>query len=257
MQRDEATNMTYIVRAEDKETKNHKEVDGSIISGFMPEIPNSKMCPVQSFLTYLYSLSPDSNSLWQSPKFTEFPANPRIRHWYGLTPVGHNPLEVFVSKIADKCGLKEHKYTNHCLRVTAINILTEHQFSNKEIMAITGHKSSSSLEIYQRVGKESKIKMGKTLGTTLITKPQLAIEAPDQILAIEAPQKSPLKAIENVQETSTIDNNALQNLVNLPEKENQLVPYDSNTVEFEQEDPLGLPDEQLIKIIQDCEEANE
>ena len=94
--RDSDTNLTYIVKAEDEETKNHKEIDGSIITAFMPEIPNSKMCPVQSFLTYLYSLSPESEYLWQTPKFTEFPANPRVRHWYGPGPVGHNTLECFV-----------------------------------------------------------------------------------------------------------------------------------------------------------------
>ena len=42
------SNVLYICKFVDEETKNHKETDGSIITRFMPEIPNCKMCPVQS-----------------------------------------------------------------------------------------------------------------------------------------------------------------------------------------------------------------
>ena len=76
LKRDPDTNLCYIVKVVDEETKNHKETDKDIITGFMPEIPNCKMCPVQSFLTYLYSLSPECENLWQVPKFTNFPTNP-------------------------------------------------------------------------------------------------------------------------------------------------------------------------------------
>ena len=68
------------MKVEDEETKNHKETDAPIVSGFMPEIPNCKICPVQLFLTYLYSLSPNNDNLRQSPKFTEFPGNPYVCH---------------------------------------------------------------------------------------------------------------------------------------------------------------------------------
>ena len=51
LKRDPDTNFCYIVKVVDEETKNHKETDKDIITGFMPEIPNCKMCPVQSFLT--------------------------------------------------------------------------------------------------------------------------------------------------------------------------------------------------------------
>ena len=103
LKKDPDTEFCYIAKVVDEETKNHKETDNDIITGFMPEIPNCKMCPVQSFLTYLYSLSPECENLWQVPKFTDFPANPRIRTYYGLTPTGHNTLEGFVGKIAKDC----------------------------------------------------------------------------------------------------------------------------------------------------------
>ena len=101
---DTETSLSYIAKVVDEETKNHKETDQDIITGFMPEIPNSKMYPVQSFLTYLYSLSSECESLWQVPKFTDFPANPRIWTYYGPTPMGHNTLKCFVTKLAQDIG---------------------------------------------------------------------------------------------------------------------------------------------------------
>ena len=115
------------MKVEDEETKNHKETDAPIVSGFMPEIPNCKMCPVQSFLTYLYSLSPNNDNLRQSPKFTEFPGNPHVCHWYGPGAVGHNQLDTFVSRMSQKSSLEDFKYTNHSLHVTTITALTKKQ----------------------------------------------------------------------------------------------------------------------------------
>ena len=64
---DRDTDISYITRAEDEEIKNHKELDRSmdITSGYMPEMTGSKYCPVQSFLTYLYSLDLKVPFLWQ------------------------------------------------------------------------------------------------------------------------------------------------------------------------------------------------
>ena len=162
------TGVKYLERIEDEETKNHKEVDGQIVSGYMPEISyDNKLCPVSSYLTYLYSLSKDNNILSQSPKFTNFSEDPRVRTYYDPSDVGHNTHENFVSRIAKNCGLEEFGYTNHSLCVTAINTLTHNDFSNKQITSITGHKSSTSLETYQRVSPSEKIQMGISLGSSL------------------------------------------------------------------------------------------
>ena len=89
----------------------------------MPEMKENKMCPVQSYLTYLYSLSKDSDHLWQTPKFTKFPQDPRVRTWYRPASIGHNPHESFVSRSTKSAGLEKFKYTNDCLRDTAITNL--------------------------------------------------------------------------------------------------------------------------------------
>ena len=103
------------------------------------------------------------------------------------------------------------------------------------------------------------MKMGQALGTALITQPNLlpAIESAPlpAILPSNQQEKAHLPAlvsIENVT-TSTI------NKEDMPSEpvQNQLVPLQSNIDNFENKDPLGIPDNQLIQIIQDCEQANE
>ena len=71
---DHDINIYYITKAVDKETKNHEESDSEIISGYMPEIPDRKYCPLQSYLTYKISFDTISNDLWQQPRMSLFPA---------------------------------------------------------------------------------------------------------------------------------------------------------------------------------------
>ena len=129
------------------------------------------MCPVTSYVTYIQHLSPKSESLWQTPKFEQFPneaeATKKFIWYYGT--LGHNKLESFVSDIAYACGIERGTYTNHSLRHTAINTLKKTGHSDKQVMAMSGHKSASSLNTYQHVDDQEKTKMGLTLAKTLTT----------------------------------------------------------------------------------------
>ena len=234
---DPATNIKYIEKIADEETKNHKETDGQIITGFMPEMENNhKMCPVQSFLTYLYSLSKESDALWQSPKFTEYPEDPKVRVYYGPTPIGHDTHEKFVGEIAKNCKLEEFGYTNHSLRVSAINILTRDNFTNKQIMSITGHKSSTSLETYQRVSAPEKILMGQSLSNILIT---------SNAVVPYVPPKQQTPKIGQIAEKYPIQNN-------------QIVPLECNIVpENSIPADLEISDQELIKMINETEENHQ
>ena len=229
---DPTTGVKFIEKVMDEETKNHKEVDGQLVTGYMTELPNDhKLWPLQSYLTYLYSLSPDSNELWQSPKFTNFPEDPRIRTFYGPSNVGHNSHEKFVGKIAKNCGLDEFKYTNHSLRVTAITTLTRQNYTNKQIMSITGHKSSASLETYQRVSPTEKIQMGCSLGDSLLHSSALVPYHPPQ-----QPAKNPIPNIAN----------------------QAPLPLEAN---IEEENPvfdggMNMTDQELMNIIQQAERDN-
>ena len=133
----------------------------------MPELPQNKYCPVQSFLTYKTSLTHDKDFLWQKSKMIKFPANGKGT-WCRPQRVGHNPINSFITDLAKSCGLGHKRYSNYSLKVTAISSLTRENFSNKQIMSITGHKSMSSLAIYQKVSTNEKLRMGFTLGYNLL-----------------------------------------------------------------------------------------
>ena len=234
---DPNTGRKYILKVQDEETKNHKEVDGHIITGFMPEMDEDHpLCPVTSYLTYIYSLSKENNNLWQAPRFTDFPEDPCEQVYYGPGNVGHNTHENFVSSIAKKCGLKDFKYTNHSLRVSAINILTRKNYSNKQIMANTGHKSSASLETYQHVSTQEKLQMGLSLGNCLVTNTALVPYVPPQDKENESKKK------EN-QADGKFDKNPMQ-----------ILPLEANIDDQNQDNmQLNMTDEELINLIQQTE----
>ena len=54
-------------------------------------------------------------------------------------------------------------YTNHSIRATGISFLKRNHYSEKQIMAIPGHKSVHSLSIYQKVTSDEKIAMGLSM----------------------------------------------------------------------------------------------
>ena len=193
LKQDPATGINYIEKVQDKETKNHRETDSDIITAYMPEIAGSKMCPVMSYITYVSALSPETEYLWQSCKYNKFNYEKKV--WYGPGHVGQNTLDSFMTNLSDKVGLKERRYTNHSLRVSGITNLSSNNFSNKPIMSISRHKSQESLGIYQKVNANEKLRMGMTLGYTLLHKPQNQIVAPAQIQGFTCHYASSLYSI--------------------------------------------------------------
>ena len=234
---DSETQIAYITRAMDEATKNHKETDNDIISGFMPEMPKSKYCPVQSFLTYKISLTPEKDFLWQKPRMKTYPSDGKGT-WYGPLRIGHNPIDSFVTDLAKKCGLGDRGYTNHSLRVTAVASLSRQNFSNKQIMSLTGHKSTSSLAIYQKVNGNEKMRMGFALGYNLLYNMPI-MNVPNVPQALPAlPQPIAPKAVEQV----------VQHKENVSEN-NALVPF-----HFESEDPFNdISDIDLMQYVSEVQ----
>ena len=60
--------------------------------------------------------------------------------WYVKKQVGHNTHEKFMEKLCEKAELSKH-YTNHCIRVTGVTNLTRGNFTAKQVMSVSGHKS--------------------------------------------------------------------------------------------------------------------
>lgn len=150
-------NLRYIVHR-DTLTKTRRENDDEGYSGYMYEIPGSSRCPVSSFLAYKDVLNPAIDCLWQRPK----PTAPSEGPWFCNAPLGVNTLGTKMKAIADAAGCAK-KYTNHSLRATTVTVLDHAGFASRDIMAVTGHKSESSLKHYARTSDEKKKEMSASI----------------------------------------------------------------------------------------------
>ena len=66
-------------------------------------------------------------------------------------PLWKNTLGTFMSSISKELKLSQ-KYTNHCIRATAVSLLDECNFEARHIMRVSGHKSESSIRSYSYLG---------------------------------------------------------------------------------------------------------
>ena len=167
----------YVCLAADEMTKNHGPSDKGYGDGaMMPEMPGNPLCPVASFEKYIMKLNPLCDRLWQRAKdsFTDEEVT-----WYSNSPVGAKKLQKFMSSLSDVVGLSK-RYTNHSIRATGATILSRGGFNAAQIMSVTGHKSVSSLSVYQRVDDTEKLLMGQAIGVhvsgqrALVAKPSKA-----------------------------------------------------------------------------------
>ena len=123
---DSDTKIAYVKKVRDEMSKNHKECNKEIYTGFMPQILDVNegphhLCPVRSFENYFNKLNPKLDDLWQIP-LNNLPKD-ETKPWYKAERLGHNTLEKFVGRLSDRNNLSEH-YTNHCIRMTGATNLT-------------------------------------------------------------------------------------------------------------------------------------
>ena len=79
--------------------------------------------------------------------------------WHCNVPLGKNTLGTFMGSIFISKELElSQKYTNHCIRATAMSLLDECNFEARHIMRVSGHKSESSIRSYSRSLSEVKQK---------------------------------------------------------------------------------------------------
>ncbi|KAK2549950.1 hypothetical protein P5673_029555, partial [Acropora cervicornis] len=155
----DATGKKFVYQVIDELDKNHRandQPDDSPGEGRMYERPESPYCPVKTFQLYLSKLNPTLSCLWQRLRATE-----NVSHsdevWYCNVPLGKNTLGTFMSSISKELKLSQ-KYTNHCIRATAVSLLDESNFETRHIMRVSGHKSESSIRSYSRRLSEVKQK---------------------------------------------------------------------------------------------------
>ena len=158
----------YVCLAVDELTKNHGATDKGYGSGaMMPEMPGNPLCPVASFEKYCSKLHPSCDRLWQRAKNSFLDDEDT---WYVNAPLGAKKLQTFMTGLSEKVGLSK-RYTNHSIRTTGATILSRGGFNAAQIMSVTGHKSVSSLSIYQRIDDTEKLGMGLAIGAHVSCQP--------------------------------------------------------------------------------------
>ena len=114
-------------------------------------------CPVK-MLKYYISKLPS-----QTKDDSLFPGLKKNGTFSELTVLGKDSLGNLMSVLSRKACLSK-KYTNHCVRVTGINLMHESGMSKTDIASITGHKDERSVERYIRKNNLNIIRASNILG---------------------------------------------------------------------------------------------
>ena len=85
--------------------------------------------------------------------------------------VGHDPLERFMKYMIKDAKLSNPGYSNHSIRATVITSLNESGYEARHIIAITGHKSETTVKQYaKKCPEKKKREMSECLAVKLDTK---------------------------------------------------------------------------------------
>ena len=187
----DSTGLRYVSLSRDMLTKNHRGIDDNEESqqGRMYETPQSSLCPISSFETYLNRLNPSCDAFWQRPKKSFQSIGSGRVIGYDKIAVGKNTLGDKLKTISMEAECSQ-VYTNHCLRATTITTLDSEGFEARHIMGVSGHKSETSIRHYSRVDEEKKRQMSKSLSDKIQGKASASEAYPN--LTIEPAPASPL-----------------------------------------------------------------
>lgn len=111
--------------------------------------------------------------------------------WFEATALGPNTLGGMMAVISEQAQLSQ-RYTNHCLRATAITIFDDAGYASRHIMTFSGHKAETSLKSYSHHKSERmKRAMSQTLSKS-VGLPSTAVVPfePPQPAAVGQPQHS-------------------------------------------------------------------
>ena len=128
----------------------------SFASTYLPQgrmyATGDTLCPVAALDKYLSLLHPALNCLWQKPNCKIKSKNCR---WFFKSPLGANTLGAMMKNMCKDAELSQ-TYTNHCTRATASKLLSDAAFDRSDIIKITGHRDTRSLDTYIGAASSSK-----------------------------------------------------------------------------------------------------
>jgi hypothetical protein len=109
---------------------------------------------------YITEVNSKRSALFQHPKSSLCADD---NEWYENKPIGKNMLGSFMANLSTQAKLSE-VYTNHCIRATTITELNREGFNDRDIIAVSGHRSTTALKSYVSDTRlETKRKMSDVL----------------------------------------------------------------------------------------------
>ena len=107
---------------------------------------------------YISKLDPQNGAFFQYPMRSLSSGFANHEVWYENRPLGVNRLGNMMKEISSLAGLSR-KFTNHCVWVTAITLWSDAEVPTRHIMAISGHRSESSLRSYNSRPSSSQLQV--------------------------------------------------------------------------------------------------
>ena len=95
-------------------------------------------------LTFLSKINDNCSAFFQYPAIN-FSSSKTT--WFLKCPLGINKLNSIMKEISKAANLSK-LYTNYCVQATTITVLSNGSVVNRHIMAISGHRSETSLQLY-------------------------------------------------------------------------------------------------------------
>ncbi|XP_069461384.1 uncharacterized protein KIAA1958-like isoform X2 [Ambystoma mexicanum] len=135
----------YATLAFDEKTKSL--ADPREYRGIMYASGRKEQCPVLALEKYLSKLPPNPSSFYLKAKRIPSYLLDSTPIWYENRPLGKNTLGGMMSALSKEANLSRI-YTNHSIRATSIQILSDAGLETREIMTLTGHKKDSSVRAY-------------------------------------------------------------------------------------------------------------
>lgn len=117
---------------------------------------DSEVDGVKSLELYLSKLNPSCDAFFQYPKRSQFHKEDPV--WYERRSMGKNKLQTMMATISELAHLSK-RYTNHCVRATAITLWSDSNIPGRHIISISGHANEKSLEHYNRRPSSSQLRV--------------------------------------------------------------------------------------------------
>ena len=117
-------------------------------NGKMFGVINSSRCPVKTVENFFKPLNPKLDCLFQWQRELSAIFNPENETvWFCNSPIGESTLTSMMKTMSTAAWISPH-LTNHCVRATAVTVLSNHNVEARHKKVVTGHKPDMSIEAY-------------------------------------------------------------------------------------------------------------